>query len=97
MEQMFNDTTLNTQVSVDLTIQMSSLEKMLIKEMKTWWDLYTLCKYLDKNIITRGKFPTTIYNVQFVKDWENILTDCSCKLMQLIVVKEGKKFCGYSR
>lgn len=92
MAQIFDDTAESTQASVDLTIQMSSLEKMLVREMKTWWDLSTLRKYIDKEMIPRGlrlrKFPTTIYNEEFIKNWENTLTDCSCKLIKLIIHQE---------
>lgn len=74
MAEIFSDTIQNIQDSVDLKIYMSNLEKLLIQEMKTQWDLSTLRNYIEQEMIPRDlrihKIPTTMYNKQFTRDWE---------------------------
>lgn len=94
MDIIFNVPDSNTQDTLDLKIQMGSLEKLLTKEMRTWWDLTSLKKYIDKEMIPRGlrikKKPTTVYSDLFQTRWHDVLTDCSIKLMQLIVEYEDE-------
>lgn len=46
--RIFNSTETNMDDSVQLKMLMSQLEKLLTKEMKTWWDLTTLDNYIQK-------------------------------------------------
>ncbi|XP_069609164.1 uncharacterized protein [Ranitomeya imitator] len=73
----------------------NKLEKLMINEMKVWWDFTTLDNYVQKDMIPRGlrikKIPTTIYSQQFVDEWNMILSNCSTKLMQLIMKYEDIK------
>lgn len=92
MTKMFSGITQETQECLDLKIQMTDLEELLSKEMRTWWDLSTLQSYVDKKMIPRGlrlkKFPSTVYNEDFKQQWENTLTNCSMELMRLIISQE---------
>ncbi|XP_072010785.1 uncharacterized protein [Engystomops pustulosus] len=72
-----------------------NLEELLEEESRTWWDQTTLKAYLDKNYIPRGlrvkKIPSNIYSETFVTEWNMILSECSSKLMNLIVKEETTK------
>lgn len=61
---MFSESATSTQETVDMKIHMTNLEKFLAEEVRTWWDLSTLQKYIDKEMVPRGlrvrKFPTTV-------------------------------------
>lgn len=80
------------QNSVDLKIHMAKLEKLLIQEMKTWWDLSTLQNYIEEGMIPIGikiqRIPTLKCNDELIKDWEHILSNSSLKLIELIVAHE---------
>lgn len=71
---------------------MCTMEKLFLREAKTWWDLSSLRTYIEKRMIPRGlrmkKIPTTQFDNDFTTKWNNILTDCSINLMELIVSKE---------
>lgn len=75
---------------------MSHLEKLLVKELKVWYDLTTLENYVDKNMIPRGrrirKIPSTVNDDDFTAKWNSILTNCSIKLIQLIISQEATVF-----
>lgn len=64
-----------------------------MKELKVWCDSTTLDNYVNKNMIPRGlrikKTPTSTYNEDFTTKWNLILSDCSIKLMQLIISPEN--------
>lgn len=92
------DTTVNA-VVVDSTMGMRdcflNLEKLLISELKTWWDHNSLKMYIEKQMIPRGlrlkKIPTTSYSDAFITKWNDILSSCSLSLMDLIVTEEITK------
>lgn len=92
MTKIFCGTLQDTPDTVDLRIHMTELENLLSKEMRMWWDLSTLKRYVEKNMVPRGlrirKFPTMTYTEEFKTQWEKILTDCSIKLMELIISQE---------
>lgn len=71
---------------------MTELEDLLLREMRIWWDLSTLKKYMEKNMVPRGlrirKFPSTACTEEFKLRWEQVLTDCSLNLMKVIVSQE---------
>lgn len=75
--------------------RMRILEKLKLQETRIWWDLTTLQKYVDHNMIPRGlklkKLPTNIYSEQFKEDWNTILSNCSIQLMNLIIKNESEK------
>lgn len=70
----------------DLETIMKQLERLLSKELRTWWDYTTLNSYLEKEIIPRGlrmnKAATTIYSDVFTQEWNAILSSCSINLMK---------------
>lgn len=77
-------------VNENLKWSMFALEKLMRKEL--WWDATTLTSYVDKNMIPRGlyikKIPTATYDIEFMIEWESILTDCSLRLMKLLIHQE---------
>ncbi|XP_073398204.1 uncharacterized protein [Dendrobates tinctorius] len=79
----------------DLKPLMWELEKLMSSRLRVWWDHKTLQAYISSNMIPRGlrikKRPTTEYDPEFVKEWDNILSDCSTKLMNLVVKREEAK------
>lgn len=85
----------NTDSSKDMKESFYSLEKLLISELKTWWDHNSLKMYIEKNMIPRGlrlkKTPTTVYTDTFTSKWNEILSTCSLSLMDLIVTHEMTK------
>ncbi|KAM9330875.1 piwi-like protein 1 [Gastrophryne carolinensis] len=70
-------------------------EDIMHKELKTWWDLSSLTKYVQNAMIPRGlrirKVPATIYSENFQKEWNTILTNASMDLMRLIITHEEEK------
>lgn len=76
----------------ELKSTMLKLEALSIKETRLWWDCTTLQSYVDKAMVPRGlrikKFPTFVYPDTFKKEWEGILSDCSLKLINLIIKHE---------
>lgn len=88
----FNMSDQSSKDKVDINGLMSSLERMLVKELRTWWDCTTLQKYVDKEMIPRGlrikKKPTSTYSETFLAQWQSTLSDCSFKLMELIIQYE---------
>lgn len=79
----------------DFSEKIKDLEKLKLLESRVWWDHTTLQNYLDKGIIPRGlrikKVPTTVFSEDFTKEWNEILSACSSKLMELIVKQESAK------
>lgn len=79
----------------DFSAKLQDLEKVRLQESRLWWDLTTLNKYVEKGMIPRGlrikKIPTTIFSEVFTKEWNEILSSCSIKLMELIVKYEDEK------
>lgn len=85
----------NTDDTTDLCHR---LEKSMIKEMRLWWDISTLENYLKVGRIPRGlrirKFPAfSDISKDFVESWNNTLTACSSKLMELIIDFHTKRHC----
>ncbi|OCT99700.1 hypothetical protein XELAEV_18005484mg [Xenopus laevis] len=67
-----------------------TLERCLFREIRAWWDVATLEKYLQLKMVPRGlrikKFPTfTTEDKEFTTKWNLILTDCSNNLIQLLI------------
>lgn len=91
--RIFNNPDTDTNDIVQLKITMSKLENLLHKETKTWWDSSTLQQYLEKDMVPRGlrikKHPTTLYGDDFADKWNCVLSDCSKKLMELIISFES--------
>ncbi|XP_075208113.1 uncharacterized protein LOC142313011 [Anomaloglossus baeobatrachus] len=89
------DNVQNLEISPDLKEQMNNLEKLMTSRLKTWWDSKTLSAYLEHNMLPRGlrikKRPTTVYDEDFIKSWDQILSNCSIKLIELILTYEQKK------
>lgn len=81
--------------SNNLKSLMKNLELALRKELKLWWDTTTLNAYIDKKMIPRGlrikKVATGIQTADFTKKWEDTLSECSLKLMLLIVEHEQEQ------
>ncbi|XP_075458015.1 uncharacterized protein LOC142495857 [Ascaphus truei] len=74
----------------DLTNHFVKLEKLLVEDIRLWWDITTLENYINTNRIPRGlrvkKVPTFGFaNRQFEQDWIKILDKCSVRLMELII------------
>lgn len=82
----------NDAVSTNVRTILNELEKLRLSENKIWWDKNMLQRYREENIIPRGlrmkKQPTTLYDADFQDRWNNILSQCSLALMELIVEKE---------
>lgn len=80
--------------TTDKNLQLK-LEKSKLMENKVWLDKKMLEHYRGKNLIPRGlrlkKFPNTMYEGEFIKKWEAILSECSDKLMELIIHEEEKR------
>lgn len=69
----------------------NELSKLLNKEMKIWWDMVTLEKYLEKELIPQGllinKEPSfTSTDPTFAERWNFILKRTSFDLMSLIIL-----------
>lgn len=80
---------------VEIKQAFKKYEDLLSRESRTWWDLKALEKYLENNMIPRGlrleKNPTTTYDGDFVKEWQEILSQASLKLIKLIIRHEKIK------
>lgn len=65
------------------------------RELKIWWNFTTLSSYLEKGMIPQGlrinKSTTFTQSKDFKDQWELILTECSLKLIKLIVQQEEKE------
>lgn len=76
----------------ELTSRMYKLESLTMKETKLWWDCTTLQSNADKAMIPSGlrmkKFLSFTYPETFKQQWENVLTQCSHKLIKLIITHE---------
>ncbi|XP_071995394.1 uncharacterized protein [Engystomops pustulosus] len=74
---------------------MQELEIQMSDQVKIWWDYTTLQSYLERAMIPRGlrikKLPTVVYNDDFSKQWNQILSECSLNLMKLIISMEKEK------
>ncbi|OCT97489.1 hypothetical protein XELAEV_18009716mg [Xenopus laevis] len=67
-----------------------TLEKLLIKETRLWWDVATLEKYMELKILPRGlrikKFPTfPVEDENFTLQWNETLSNCSFKLIDMLI------------
>ncbi|OCT78050.1 hypothetical protein XELAEV_18029147mg [Xenopus laevis] len=70
-----------------------NLESKTLKEIKLWWEIASFEKYITLNMIPRGlrikKYPTSrTSNIELMNNWNSILSDCSPRLMNLIVETE---------
>lgn len=78
--------------NTELKQLMWKLEKLKNTKKRGWWDAATLKTYVEKAIIPRGlrinKAPTAPHPEMFMTTWNSILTDCSIKLMKLIIQHE---------
>lgn len=92
LSNIFTDDPTSNNANGNYRQDMNALEKLFLKEAKTWWDLSSLRSYIEKNMIPRGlrikKMPTTLFDDAFMTKWNDILTDSSIRLMQLIVSYE---------
>lgn len=74
---------------------MSLLEKHMEQHLRMWWKVATLEHYAKKKMIPRGlrlkKNTTCTALSDFVTKWNEILTDCSLKLIQLLITNEQEK------
>lgn len=97
----FNDGQEQGQKHLEFTSSLQNLEKLKLQESRVWWDHTTINKYLSKDMIPRGlrlkKIPTTIYSDAFVIEWNQILSTCSTKLMELIVKHESETLADLSK
>lgn len=95
LAQVFDDEDFVDGSGVGIKECFNKMEKLLISEMKTWWDHNSLKKYVDKPMIPRGlrlkKTPTTMYTESFDTDWQIALSTCSITLMKLIISQEETK------
>lgn len=62
----------------------------MAKEIRSFWDINTLTEYGRLQQIPRGlrikKFPTfDLHNDKYKTEWTNALSDCSFKLIQIII------------
>lgn len=71
------------------------LEKHTIQYLKVMWNVVTLEQYLHKEMISRGlrmkKNPTFSATEDFTCKWNAILSNCSFKLIELILAAENDK------
>ncbi|XP_053575208.1 POC1 centriolar protein homolog B [Bombina bombina] len=80
------------QGTLSLPTLFESLENLLFKEIKAQWDIWTFQSYIKAKMIPRGlrilKFPTFEVDTNdkdFVNAWNNVLSECSFQLMQLLI------------
>ncbi|XP_041435046.1 uncharacterized protein LOC121399162 [Xenopus laevis] len=71
---------------------LKNFQKLSIKELKLWWEITTLQNYLKVSRVPRGlrikKFPAfEIQDKSLMDDWYGVLTDCSLKLMKILINK----------
>lgn len=68
------------------------MECMKAREIPLWWDPATLKNYVEKSMIPRGlkikKLHTAKYPYSFMEEWNATLSDCSIKLMNILVKQE---------
>lgn len=78
--------------NVELKQLMWKWEKLKNKQTRIWWDAATLKTYVEKSIIPRGlrmnKMPTSVQTDTFMVEWNSVLSDCSIKLMKLLIQQE---------
>ncbi|KAM8945703.1 myocardin [Pelodytes ibericus] len=82
-------------LDTDLYTLFRDLEKATNKELRLWWDIVTLEKYIEVQRIPRGlrlkKVPFFIKDDEKLEtDWNSTLTECSMKLMQIIITYKKK-------
>lgn len=77
----------------DLKKLMFTLEKQRAQHIRTTWNILTLEQYLEKKMVPRDlrlkKNPTFPVSEEFTSKWNEILTDCSLKLIQLLIMAEN--------
>ncbi|XP_073412599.1 uncharacterized protein [Dendrobates tinctorius] len=91
--QIFRASNVNrVQLPDELSTIIKNLEHKMSKKIKTWWNHNSLNVYLEKEMIPRGlrlrKKATAHFSEEFQRKWENILSTCSLKLIQLIIQEE---------
>lgn len=71
------------------------MDKLLSQEMRVCWAHNTLKEYVSIQMIPGGlrlkRVPTFIYSDSFMKDWNDILSECSLSFMRLIIDQEALK------
>ncbi|OCT97272.1 hypothetical protein XELAEV_18009496mg [Xenopus laevis] len=70
-------------------------EHKLTKELHIWWEIASLEKYVTSQMIPRGlcikKFPSYMHRDEvFMISWNKILSDCSFRLMELMIEHKTK-------
>ncbi|OCT84824.1 hypothetical protein XELAEV_18022981mg, partial [Xenopus laevis] len=70
-------------------------EHKLTKELYIWWEIASLEKYVTSQMIPRGlrikKFPSFMERDEiFMGSWNKILSDCSLRLMELMIEYKTK-------
>lgn len=65
------------------------------QHLRTWWNVTTLEMFLVFHMIPRGlrirKNPTFAAPDEFIQQWNDVLSDCLFKLIQLLISYEHKK------
>lgn len=73
----------------------NELEKYMSSQLSTCWTATTLEQYVEKSMIPRGlrikKNPTFQADESFNKKWNDTLSDCSLKLIKLLIEHEYEK------
>lgn len=80
---------INDQKHIDFIIHMTALK---LQENKVWWNFITLQNYVHKNMIPQSfnikkSSDHHIYR-RFSENWNQILSNCSLQLMNLIIKHE---------
>ncbi|XP_041424742.1 uncharacterized protein LOC121395395 [Xenopus laevis] len=80
------------QPDTNMHTMLKKFQKLSIKELKLWWEISTLQNYLKVGRVPRGlrikKFPAfEIQDKGLMDDWYGVLTDCSLKLMKILIDK----------
>lgn len=73
----------------------SELEKCMSLQLRTWWNATTLEEYANKAMIPRGlrikKNPTFQTTEDFTRRCNETLSECSLKLIKLLIEHEQAK------
>ncbi|OCT60421.1 hypothetical protein XELAEV_18046443mg [Xenopus laevis] len=80
------------QTDTNMQTLFKQLQKVSIKETKLWWEITTLQNYIKVKRVPRGlrikKFPAfEVQDKDVMTEWYEALTDCSLKLMGILVTK----------
>ncbi|XP_077147704.1 uncharacterized protein LOC143808682 [Ranitomeya variabilis] len=76
----------------------SSIQDLLIKRTKLWWNRAFLERYVAANMIPRGLrvrvIPTfPVEDAQFVSNWEDTCSTCSLALIKLLINLNSNNIC----